>query len=81
MIDEQGRAIVFLAVVEYEYGGDVGKEILSVHDTKEGAGNALKAAGYRPSAVFTSGGELYAYKGKTADDYPYGYIDEMQVMQ
>ena len=78
MIDEQGRAIVFLAVIEHgEYDG---RDVLSVHDTREGAGNAFKAIGFRPAAVFTPHGELYACKGKTADDYPYGYIDEMQVM-
>jgi len=79
MIDEQGRTVIFLATVNYGYD-DGGMEVISAHDTRDGAGNALKAAGYRPAAVFTPNGELYAYKGKTADDYPLGHIDEMQVM-
>lgn len=80
MIDEKGRTIIFLATVNYGYD-DGGMEVISAHDTREGAGNALKAAGYRPAAVFTPKGELYAYRGKTADDYPLGHIDEMQVTQ
>lgn len=79
MINEDGETLVYLSVIDYgpEEGGEM---VDSVHDTYEGASKALKKAGFRPSCVFGSRGELYAYKGKTADEYPLGIIDDMRVM-
>lgn len=78
MINEDGESIVFLAVIEYgpEEGGEM---VDSVHDTHEGASNTLKKRGFRPACVFGSRGEVYAYKGKTADEYPYAVIDDWKV--
>jgi hypothetical protein len=78
MIDENEKMVVYLAVVEW--GDDMGgMEVLSIHDTDEGASKALKANGYRPSCTFTMFGEIYASKGKTADELPHGYIMEKEV--
>ena len=74
MIDKYGKMLVYLAEINYgEENG--GYYTLSVHDTYEGAREALKANGFRPSCVFTSDGELYACHGKTADEYPVGHIN------
>ena len=78
MINEDGESVVYLAVIDYgpEDGGEM---VDSVHDAYDGASTALKKAGFRPACVFDSRGELYAYRGKTADDYPIGIIDDMKV--
>lgn len=77
MINEEGEMVVYLAVIDY--GPDDGEIVDSVHDTYEGASKALKDAGFRPACVFGSRGEWYAYKGKTAEEYPLGVIDDMKV--
>lgn len=78
MIDEDGKSYVFLATIDYgcEEGG---AWVCSVNDTYDGASKELHAIGFRPGCVFTSRGELYAFKGKTADEFPYAYIDKRQV--
>ena len=78
MIDENGQMLVYIACIEWgEESG--GTELLSVHDTYGGASEALKAEGYRPACVFCSLGEIYACKGKTADEHPFGFIDKRRV--
>ena len=78
MINEEREMVVFLAVIDY--GPDEGGEIVaSVHDTYEWASRALKNQGFRPTCVFGARGAVYAYKGKTADDYPMALIDDWKV--
>lgn len=80
MINEDGESVVYLSVIDY--GSEEGGELVdSVHDTYDGASKALKKAGFRPSCVFGPRGEWYAYKGKTADEYPLGIIDDFRVTQ
>lgn len=78
MINEEGEMVVYLSIIDYgpEEGGEM---VDSIHDTYDGANKALKTAGFRPSSVFGARGEVYAHKGKTYEDYPLGYIDEMKV--
>lgn len=78
MIREDGKVVVYLPTIDYGED-DGGLDVISVHDTYEGASKALKERGFRHTCQFTPRGETYAYKGKTADDYPYGYIDEVEV--
>ena len=53
----------------------------SVHDTYDGASKALKRRGFRPSCLFGARGEVYVYKGKSVDEYPYALIDEWVVSE
>ena len=78
MIRGDGKTVVHLPTIDYGEN-DGGPEVISVHDTYDGASNALKERGFRPAGLFTIHGEIYACKGKTADDYPYGYIDDVDI--
>lgn len=80
MINEDREFVVY--TVSVDYGPEEGGEMVdSVHDTYDGASKALKLRGFRPSCVFGRRGEVYAYKGQSSDEYPYGLIDEWVVSE
>ena len=78
MIREDGKTVVYLPTIDYG-DDDGGLDVISVHDTYEGASKALKERGFRPACQFTPRCETYVCKGKTANDYLYGFIDEVEI--